>query len=192
MSVSTIAARIKQARQMAGLSTQAQLLKKIPQWKTSRLGNYEAGISSPGPDDIVLIGRATDVSPCWLMFGYGPIRPSKRDLQAIRHQNLLHSIDQCQPEPAALARLASALGFSEKQFVEYRENPFLPVDNVITSKLEEYLKVPAGWADEQHIENDPVCASFPEEIRELMMLYSAMGQDKRTMSLEVLRVIAKG
>ncbi len=191
MSVSTIAARIKQARQMAGLSTQAQLLKKIPQWKTSRLGNYEAGISSPGPDDIVLIARVTDVSPCWLMFGYGPIRPSKRDLQAIRHQNLLHSIDQCQSEPAALAGLASALGFSEQQFVEYRENPFLPVDNAIASKLEGYLKVQPGWADEQHIENDPVCASFPEDIRELMLLYSGMDKDKRNMSLKVLRVISE-
>ncbi len=192
MSVSTIAARIKQARQMAGLSTQAQLLKKIPHWKSSSLGNYEAGISSPGADDILLIARATDVSPCWLMFGYGPIRSSKRDLQAIRHQNLIHSIDQCQSQPAALARLASAIGFSQQQFLEYSENPFLPIDNAITRKLEEYLQVPAGWADEQHIENDPVCASFPEDIRELMMLYSAMGEEKRNMSLQVLRVIAEG
>jgi transcriptional regulator with XRE-family HTH domain len=192
MSVSTIAARIKQARQMAGLYTQAQLLKKIPQWKTSRLGNYEAGISSPGPDDIDLIAKATDVSPCWLMFGYGPIRPSKRDLQAIRYQNLIHTIDHCQSDPAELARLASTIGFNKQQLLEYSENPFLPVDNAIASKLEQYLNVQAGWADEQHIENDPVCASFPDEIRELMMLYSAMDQEKRKMSLEILRVISKG
>jgi transcriptional regulator with XRE-family HTH domain len=192
MSTSTIAARIKQARHMAGLSTQVQLLKKIPQWKASRLGNYEAGISSPGPDDIDLIAKATDVSPCWLMFGYGPIRPNKRDLQAIRYQNLLHTICQCQSKPDQLACLATAMGLSEKSLLEYTENPFLPIDNDTAVKLEQYLNVQAGWANEQHIENDPVCASFPEDIRELMMLYSGMGQDNRNMSLKLLRIISEG
>ncbi len=192
MSTSTIAARIKQARQMAGLSTQVQLLKKIPQWKTSRLGNYEAGISSPGPDDVDLIAKATDVSPCWLMFGYGPIRPNKRDLQAIRYQNLLHTICQCQSKPDQLSCLALAMGLNEQQLLEYTENPFLPIDNDTAIKLEQYLNVQEGWANEQHIENDPVCASFPEDIRELMMLYSGMGQNKRNMSLKLLRIISEG
>jgi hypothetical protein len=53
------------------------------------------------------------------------------------------------------------------------------------------LNVQAGWANEQHIENDPVCASFPEDIRELMLLYSGMDKDKRNMSLKVLRVISE-
>lgn len=188
MNQSTVAARIKQARQMAGLSTQAQLLAHIPQWKTSRLGNYEAGISSPGADDIELIAKATNVSPCWLMFGYGPIRPNKRDLQAIRHQNLVNTINRCQPQ---LANLSSALKLDELQLHDYRENPFLPIDNQIVQRLEHYLGVQAGWANEQHIENDPVCSSFPDDIRELMMLYSGMNADKRKLALRLLRTVSE-
>jgi hypothetical protein len=44
--------------------------------------------------------------------------------------------------------------------LEHTENPFLPIDNDTTIKLEQYLNVQAGWANDQHIENDPVCASF--------------------------------
>ncbi len=191
MNTSTIAARIKQARQMANLSTQAQLLARIPQWKVSRLGNYEAGISSPGAEDIELIAKATDVSPCWLMFGYGPIRPSKRDLQAIRHQNLLNTVKRCQSNKAKLDQLASAIGLDEPSLRDYSENPFLPIDDECAIKLEHYLGVQAGWANEQHIENDPVCASFPDDIREVMMLYSGMGDDKRKLCLKLLRVISE-
>ena len=171
--------------------TQAQLLALIPGWKASRLGNYEAGISSPGVEDIELISKATNVSPCWLMFGYGPIRPHKRDLQAIRYQNLLNTINLCQSTSSKLKEFVSALGIDENQLFEYSENPFLPINNDVASRLEKYLDVQSGWADEQHIENDPVCASFPEDIRELMLLYSGMDENKRRMSLKVLRVISE-
>ncbi len=91
-----IPARIKLARKMAGLETQASLVERIPGWKPSRVGNYEAGVSVPSPDDMLLIAKATDSSPCWLMFGLGPIRPNERDLQAIRHQNLSRLAEQSQ------------------------------------------------------------------------------------------------
>ncbi len=191
MRTSTIAARIKQARQMAGLATQSQLIKLIPDWKASRLGNYEAGISSPAAEDIELIAKATDVSPCWLMFGYGPIRPNKRDLQAIRYQNLLNTINLCQTTPDKLTALALAIENSQQQLLNYNDNPFLPIDDEMAGKLETFLDVEPGWIDEQHIENDPVCASFPEDIRELMMLYSGMGKNKRKMVLKLLRVISE-
>ena len=63
-----IGQRIKQARRMAGFDTAAQLLEKIPDWGPSRLGNYEAGISLPSPDDVKLIAEKTDSSPCWIIF----------------------------------------------------------------------------------------------------------------------------
>lgn len=40
-----IGQRIKQARKMAGYDTAAQLLEELGDWRTGRLGNYEAGIS---------------------------------------------------------------------------------------------------------------------------------------------------
>lgn len=79
-----IGQRIYQARRMAGFNTAAQLLAHIPDWGPSRLGTYEAGISLPSPDDVKVIAEQSGASPCWIMFGSGPIRASGRDTQAIR------------------------------------------------------------------------------------------------------------
>jgi hypothetical protein len=57
------------------------------------------------------------------------------------------------------------MGLSEQCLLEYNENPFLPINDDTANQLEQYLNVQTGWANEQHIENDPVCASFPEDIR---------------------------
>ncbi|WP_457673377.1 helix-turn-helix domain-containing protein [Thiolapillus sp.] len=187
----TLGARIKQARLMAGLNTQAALLARIPEWKPSRLGNYEAGISQPGPDDVMRIARATDVSPCWLMFGHGPIRPNARDLQAIRHQNLVHVVEEREGRRGAVARLARALGMKRPDLLKHVENPFLPIEDDLARRFEKAIKVTEGWMDEQHIEHDPLCASFPEDLRELMMLYSSQPVEKRRKLLEVMRVLAE-
>ena len=59
-----IGQRIKQARRMAAMETADSLLSRIPEWSRSRLGNYEAGISTPSPDDIRLIAQTTGASAC--------------------------------------------------------------------------------------------------------------------------------
>ncbi len=187
----SIGARIKQARKMAGLETQAALLERIPQWKPSRLGNYEAGVSTPGPDDIARIARATEVSPCWLMFGDGPIRPNARDLQAIRHQNLVHEIGQREDRRGAVARLARKVGLDKVGLLAHAENPFLPIDDELARRFEQAIGAAEGWMDEQHVENDPLCASFPDDMRELMMLYSSRPRAQREKILEVMRVLAR-
>ncbi|MCB1877779.1 MAG: helix-turn-helix transcriptional regulator [Chromatiales bacterium] len=191
MKANTIAARIKLARKMAGLETQAQLLARIPEWKPSRLGNYEAGISAPAADDLRLIAQATGTSPCWLMFGDGPIRPSERDRQAIRHQNLSHLIEERLSKRGALARLAKSLGLSKADLEAFLDNPFLPIDDALARALERVLDRAEGWMDEQQVENDPLCQSFPEDIRELMMLYSALGPRERQVALETLRALSR-
>jgi len=183
-----IPARIKLARRMAGLETQAALLKRIPQWKPSRLGNYEAGVSTPGPDDILLIARATATSPCWLMFGLGPIRPSARDLQAIRHQNLSRLAEQRKDGAAGLAK---ALRLSAKRLREHLDNPFLPIEDKLARSCERVGKHRAGWMDEQHVEDDPLCMAFPEDMRELMMLYSGLEPGQRRVALATLAALAE-
>ena len=186
-----LAARVKLARRMAGMNTQAQLLEQIPQWKPSRLGNYEAGISVPGPDDMLLIAQATGTSPCWLMFGLGPIRPSARDLQAIRHQNLSRMIEHAIGEEAGLRGLSKSLGATQKRLREHLDNPFLPIDDDLSRRCEETLRRPIGWMDEQHVEDDPLCNAFPEDMRELMMLYSGLPADQRTLVLATLRTLVQ-
>ncbi len=183
-----IPARIKLARRMAGLDTQARLIERISEWKPSRLGNYEAGVSVPGPDDVLLIARATGVSPCWLMFGLGPIRPSERDLQAIRHQNLSRLAEQARGD---LRKFAGALRISQKRLREYRDNPFLPIDDGLARRCERVGSRRKGWMDEQHVEDDPLCMAFPEEMRELMMIYSGLDGSGRALVLDAIRAMAR-
>lgn len=185
-----IPARIKLARKMAGLDTQASLVERIPGWKPSRVGNYEAGVSIPGPDDMLLIAKATDSSPCWLMFGLGPIRPNERDQQAIRHQNLTRLAEQAQQKKGGVVALAKSLRLSQKALREHRDNPFLPIDDALARRCERVAKRRRGWMDEQHIEDDPLCMAFPEDMRELMMIYSGLLPEQRSLVLETVRTLS--
>ncbi len=191
MSEITIAARIKMARKMAGLNTQAALLKQIPEWSASRLGNYEAGISMPGPDDVVKIAEATHSSPCWLMFGLGPIRPDHRDQQAIRHQNLSNAYREIKHDAASVERFLKAIKLEQGALDTLLDNPFEPISDELARRFEAHLKYPAGWMDEQHVEHDPLCLSFPDDIRELMTLYSSAKAELRPLMLATLRTLSE-
>jgi len=180
-----IGQRIKQARKMAGLDTAAQLLVKISDWGTGRLGNYEAGISLPSPDDVKIIAKATGSSPCWIMFGLGPIRSTGRDIQAIRHQNLVYVYDICKSRKAAVTKFLKATGLSRKKADEYANNPFLSIPDRIARKCEKYSCKPSGWLDEQHIESDPVCAAFPEEMKRVMEILSDLSGERKELFLKI-------
>ena len=180
-----IGQRIKQARKMAGYDSAAQLLAKIPDWGTGRLGNYEAGISIPSPDDIKIISDATESSPCWIMFGLGPIRASGRDVQAIRNQNLEYLYQICRSQRGSMTIFLKAVGLSRKKIEEYLSNPFLNIPDKVARKCEKYASKPVGWLDEQHVESDPICAAFPEDMREVMEIYSGLSKDKREMFLRI-------
>ncbi len=184
-----IAGRIKLARKMAGLATQAQLLALIPGWKPSRLGNYEAGISSPAAEDIRRVATATGVSACWLMFGDGPIRPSERDLQAIRHQNLTHLLQGIRDDPERLADTVKRLRISRKRLLEQLDNPFQPIADDLAARLERIAEQPAGWLDRQHVEHDPLFLSFPETMRELMMIHSELRPAQQAVLLSTARAL---
>ena len=183
-----IGQRIKQARKMAGFDSAAQLLAKIPDWGTGRLGNYEAGISIPSPDDIKIIAKKTGSSPCWIMFGLGPIRSTGRDQQAIRHQNFEYIFDNCQNQRGVLPKFLKAIGLSRQKANEYINNPFLTIADRIARKCEKFYKKPSGWLDEQHVESDPVCAAFPEDMREVMEIFSGLTNEKREMLLKIANV----
>jgi len=183
-----IGQRIKQARKMAGFDTASQLLEKIPDWGTGRLGNYEAGISLPSPDDVKIIARATDASPCWIMFGSGPIRATGRDLQAIRHQNFVYIFEGAKAQRGGMTKFLKAIGLSRNKVDEHINNPFLTIPDRIARKCEKFAKHVTGWLDEQHVESDPVCAAFPEDMREVMAIFSGLDQEKRSMFLKMATI----
>ena len=186
-----IGQRIKQARRMAGFDSAAQLLEHIPDWGSSQLGNYEADISLPSPDDVQTIAQATGASPCWIMLGNGPIRASGRDTQAIRHQNLAATVEQLQAQRGQLTRLLKALGISRKKLDEFLANPFQPIPDRLIRRCEKFLSKPPAWMDEQHVETDPVCASFPEDMRRLMMIYSELPALERQRLLRMVEAFAE-
>ncbi|MGD8567231.1 MAG: helix-turn-helix transcriptional regulator [Gammaproteobacteria bacterium] len=182
--------RIKQARKMAGFETAAQLNKHLTDWSASRLGNYEAGISTPSPDDIDRIAQLTDASPCWITFGIGPIRASMRDVQAIRHQNLVYLVDQAK-KSKKMKPLITTLGISQKKLDEHLDNPFMNITDRIARRCEKFLKKSHGWMDEQHVESDPVCAAFPEDMREVMEIYSNLEPEERDRFLRIARAFTE-
>lgn len=186
-----IGQRIKQARKMAGLDTAAQLLDKIPDWGTGRLGNYEAGISLPAPDDVKTIAKITGSSPCWIMFGLGPIRATGRDVQAIRHQNFVYIFENSKTQKGTINKFLKAIGLSRKKVDEHINNPFLTIPDRIARKCEKFAQKPEGWLDEQHVESDPVCAAFPEDMRQVMEIFSSLSDEKRRMFLEIAQVFVR-
>ena len=183
-----IGQRIKQARKMAGFDTAAQLLENIPDWGTGRLGNYEAGISLPSPDDVKIISTITSSSPCWIMFGLGPIRSTGRDIQAIRHQNIEYIYENCKTQKGAVTKFLKAIGLSKPKMDEYIDNPFKSIPDRISRKSEKFAKRPTGWLDEQHVESDPVCAAFPDDMRQIMEIFSNLSNDKRKTLLQIAEV----
>ncbi len=183
-----IGQRIKQARKMAGFDTAAQLLARIPEWGTGRLGNYEAGISVPSPDDVKIISKVTDSSPCWIMFGLGPIRATGRDIQAIRHQNFVYIFENTKAHRGGITKFLKGIGLSRKKVDEHINNPFQTIPDRTARKCEKFAKKSLGWLDEQHVESDPVCAAFPEDMREVMEIFSGLDNGKREMFLKMARI----
>lgn len=184
-----IGKRIRQARKMAGFNTAADLNQRFPEWSSSRLGNYESGQSIPSPDIVVEIAQETDTSPCWIMFGLGPIRSAQRDLQAVRHQNFLYLFkDKSNREKSQLAKL---LNLTNDQLEKHLENPFKKIPDRLARKAERVAEKVRGWLDEQHVVSDGISSAFPDDMRELMEIYSEMQSEKRQSLLEIARSINK-
>jgi len=188
-----VGSRLQQARQMAEFGNIDQLLEKLPkQWhnKRSRFTNYEAGISLAPPEIIELIADATLCSACWIMFGTGPIRDNGRDIQAVRHQNFTFKIEEMRKHKK-LGALYKEAGLSKHKIDDYLNDPFRQIEDRLARKLEKHLKLIPGWMDEQHIENDPICNSFPDDLRELMTLYSNASEEKRQMLINIARTVTE-
>ncbi|MCP4403609.1 MAG: hypothetical protein GY801_40680 [bacterium] len=66
-------------------------------------------------------------------------------------------------------------------------NPFLKLTDTVCRKIERHLGKRKGWMDEQQIENDGLCDFFPDDIREIMMIYSNLEPKGRSLFLELSR-----
>lgn len=188
-----IGKRIAQARKMAGFKTAREFRRKLSKWPENRLSWYEAGYSMPHPDDVERIAGLTGSSACWIMFGLGPIRSGGRDLQAVRHQNLVYLYRiAAEAGGRAEATFVSALHLQADKVAEYIDNPFKHIGERLARRIEKVGGRPRRWLDEQHVESDGLCRSFPDDLRELMTLYSEVDEKGKELILALARTISEG
>ncbi|MCK4709011.1 MAG: helix-turn-helix transcriptional regulator [Gammaproteobacteria bacterium] len=179
--------RIRQARKMAGFNTLASLTNDIEDWSESRLGNYENGTSLPNPLDIKQIAKLTETNPCWISFGIGSIRSTKRDKQAIRHQNLTQICENLTEDE--LVNFCIRINLPRQELYKFINNPFLEINDSFSSKIESALEKRGGWMDEQHIENDGLSNFFPDDLREIMMIFSNMKPESKILLLDLAKTL---
>lgn len=190
-----VGARIKQARQMANFNTQGELNRILVGeygWSTGRLGNYESGHSLPGPEEAHILGKVTGSSECWIMFGAGPIRSRERDIQAIRHQNLTLSVNELREDNDSCNDFLAKAGSTSTALQKYLDNPFKKIGERQARRFERALGRRKGWLDEQHIDHDPVCGQFPDDMREMMTIYSELPEAEREKLLNIARILQQG
>lgn len=186
-----IGLRIKQVREMAGFPTQAALSERLREhgWSPSRLSNYEAGISTPGPEETSLIANLTTSSECWIMFGLGPIRSLARDKQAVRHQNLVFRIRVLQRESGRYEAFLRKAKLKPAKLQAHMEDPGLAISDRFARGFEKLLGERKGWMDEQHVDHDPLFNNFPDALRELIHVYSELDDRYRDILLEMSRTL---
>jgi len=182
--------RIAQARKMAGFKTAREFRLCLPTWPENRLSWYEAGYSMPHPRDVETIAALTGTSACWIQFGLGPIRSGERDLQAVRHQNLVYLYRAAEAASADAKRdFVAGSGIAASQLAELVDNPFKHIGVRLARRIEKAGGRPRCWLDEQHVESDGLCRSFPDDLRELMTIYSEMGAKGQQMLLALARTM---
>lgn len=187
-----IGKRIAQARKMAGFKTAKAFREKLPKWPENRLSWYEAGYSMPHPSHVEIIAKTTGTSACWIMFGLGPIRSGERDLQAVRHQNLIYLFRQAEAGGADyITDFLIGIRLEAKQLGNYIDNPFKHIGDRFARSIEKASGRPRKWLDEQHIESDGLCGSFPDDLRELMTIYSEMDEKGRKMLIAMAQTMSQ-
>lgn len=188
-----IGARIKQARAMAGFNTQAGLVPILLEqhtWGKSKLGMLESGQTRAGIEEAEILEAITGASACWLLFGNGPIRDGQRDVQAIRHQNLVHAVNELKKSSQHYKTFLTDAESNESAITKFLNDPFRKIGDRQARRFERALKRARGWFDQQHVETDPVCAHFPKKMQELMSLYSEMNEEEADKALEMMRIMA--
>jgi transcriptional regulator with XRE-family HTH domain len=187
-----IGKRIAQARKMAGFKTAKAFREKLPKWPENRLSWYEAGYSMPHPTHVEIMAKATGTSACWVMFGLGPIRSGERDLQAVRHQNLVYLFRQAQEGTTeSISEFLLGIKLEAKQLANYIDNPFKHIGERFARNIEKASDKPRRWLDEQHIESDGLCGSFPDDLRELMTIYSEMDDKGRQVLIAMAQAMSQ-
>ncbi|TDJ70613.1 MAG: hypothetical protein E2O38_10565 [Proteobacteria bacterium] len=96
------------------------------------------------------------------------------------------TVEHCRSKHGSLTKLLKTLGLSRKKVDELLANPFLTAPDYIARRCERFLKKPNGWMHEQHIESDPICSAFPDDMRRVMEIYSNLPAKERQLMLRMV------
>jgi len=179
-----IGKRLRQARAMANERNSRRLGQRLG-WSAGRINNFELGISTPGPEETLVLCEALKANPAWVTYGVGSPRAS--DLDATRYRNLMAAVEEAEAS-AQLPALLDALKLTLERLEKLRANPFKKIPDTMARRCERYLRKPRGWLDETRIE-DCYCEPLPPDMRDLLALYVQLCEDDRRKLYEMGRIL---
>ncbi len=179
-----IGKRIRQARLMAK-ETNSRALSQRLGWSGGRINNFELGISTPGPDETLILGEVLKVEPAWITYGVGS--PRATAVYTTRYCNFMAVIDEIAAS-AELPDFLNALKLTVERLEKLQANPLKKIPDVMARRCERYLKKPRGWLDETRIENT-FCEPLPQDMRDLLHTYMKLTNSDRVKLSEMAKVL---
>ena len=179
-----IGKRIRQARLMAK-ETNSRALSQRLGWSGGRINNFELGISTPGPDETLMLSEILKVEPAWVTYGIGS--PRARAVYTTRYCNFMAVIDEI-TATADLPEFLNALKLTVERLEKLQANPLKKIPDDMARRCERYLKKPRGWLDETRIENT-FCEPLPQDMRDLLHIYIQLSDSDKVRLCEMAKVL---
>jgi transcriptional regulator with XRE-family HTH domain len=179
-----IGKRIRQARLMAK-ETNSRALSQRLGWSGGRINNFELGISTPGPDETLILGETLKVEPAWITYGVGS--PRATAVYTTRYCNFMALIDEI-VAAAELQDFLTALKLTVERLEKLQANPLKKIPDAMARRCERYLKKPRGWLDETRIENT-FCEPLPQDMRDLLHTYMKLSDSDKARLYEMAKVL---
>jgi transcriptional regulator with XRE-family HTH domain len=179
-----IGKRIRQARLMAK-ETNSRALSQRLGWSGGRINNFELGISTPGPDETLMLSEILKVEPAWITYGVGS--PRATALYTTRYCNFMAVVDEI-AAAAELPEFLNALKLTGERLEKLQANPLKKIPDDMVRRCEQYIKKPRGWLDETRIENT-FCEPLPQDIRDLLHTYMKLSDSDKARLYEIAKVL---
>lgn len=179
-----IGKRIRQARLMAK-ETNSRALSQRLGWSGGRINNFELGISTPGPDETLLLSEILNVEPAWITYGVGS--PRATAVYTTRYCNFMTVVDEI-TAAAELPGFLDAVKLSVERLGKLQANPLKKIPDDMARRCERFLEKPRGWLDETRIENT-FCEPLPQDMRDLLHTYIKLSDSDKARLYEMAKVL---
>jgi hypothetical protein len=118
---------IRQARHMAKISNSRELSLCLG-WSGGRINKFELGISTPGPDETVMLSKALKADSAWIAYGVGS--PRAYAVYTTRYRNMMAVIDEVEAK-AELDLPLESIKLTLDRLEKLRTNPLKKIPDVM-------------------------------------------------------------